>query len=45
MEPENLATCTDEEFEKWLREQAEGMTPKAPSLSEIEGDEVDPWDY
>ncbi len=36
---------TDEEFEEWLDSWREGITIPAPSLSEIEGDEEDPWDY
>lgn len=41
----DLIVMTDEEFEAWLEEVSEGITIPAPSLSQIEGDEDDPWDY
>ena len=43
--PEDTALCSDEEFEEWLAELREGITIPAPSLSELDGDEDDPWDY
>lgn len=39
-EKQNLATCSDEEFEKWLEEQAKSMLPLDPSAFDIEEEEA-----
>jgi hypothetical protein len=40
-EREMEALLGDLEWEEWL----EGIRQPLPSLSEIEGDEADPWEY